>query len=157
MAIIDYLCERLGVGRGEYTSNEKKDSLELKDGVPELDSDNITDDENIDTSLLGDYVDFDNNEYNHFKTKSMIPPDSLSMSSVVWDWDDEHLEDYIVTIKKRKYGDEFVYEVIQTGDAELTNKDNPHQGGDRDVYSKPFKEYDFNRVFDFLKDLAIFE
>ena len=61
MAIIDYLCERLGVGRGEYTSNEKKDSLELKDGVPELDSDNITDDEDIDTSLLGDYVDFDNN------------------------------------------------------------------------------------------------
>ena len=147
MSILKYLQENLN--RQKLTSGEIKKSTELTDTLPKLSSKYIIDDGDIDKSPLGEYVPFDNEELNHFKTKSMIPPDMITKDSVMWDWDDEHLEDYIVRIKKRVYGSRFVYEVIQSGDAEITNKDNVFQGSDRDVYSIPFENYEFDFVHNF--------
>lgn len=158
MSIEQYLMEKLGVGRKDLTATELKNSKKLTDTLPKLKSNYIIDDSDIDESMLGEYVNFSDEELNHFKTKSMIPADKITPSSVMWDWHDEHSEDYIVTIKKRRYGgDQYVFDVEQLGDAEITNKDNPHQSSDRDVFSVPFKDYDFQFVHNFLKDLAIFE
>lgn len=155
MSILNYLTEQLN--RKKYTSDEKDKSLELTDTTPKINSDFVIDSHNIKKELLGDHIPFDDDEFSHFKTKSQIPPDELTRSQVVWDWNDEHLEDYIVTIKKREYGDKYVYEVVQTGDAELTNNNSKYQGTDRDVYSIPFTEYNFKFVYEFLSALGIFE
>jgi len=162
MSIINYLLESLNDqidsdAKHHYTSGEEKESLKLKNSINKLPTNVIIDDSDIQHELLGDYVKFDNDEYNHFKHKSLIFPDYIDRLQAKWDWNDENLEDYIVTIKKRIFGDKFIYEVIQTGDAEITNKHNKYQGSDRDVYSKPFDKYDFDFVHKFLSDLGILE
>ena len=139
-----------------YTSDEYLDSLRLTSTINKIKSPYILN--NINSSFLGEYIQFNDEEFIHFKDKCMIYPDKLCRDFVAWDWSDEHLEDYIVTIKKRQYINNMnIYEVVQTGDAEITNRFNKHQGSDRDVYSIPFTTYSFDFVFNFLKDLRIFE
>lgn len=156
MSIIEYLTEQ-GLN---LSSDEIDDSLDLKDSPIKIDSDVVVDDKKVNTSDLGEYVNFDEHELDYFKTKSLIPADKVDKDSVQWNWDDEQLEDYIVMIKKREWlGDngDYVYEIIQLGDAELTNKDNPYLGTDRDAYSIPFTDSSFDFIHEVIKSVGVFE
>lgn len=155
MSILNYLVE--DINRRKYTNSEHKKSFKLRDTINKIESDIIIDDKNIDKTLLGDYVKFDDDEINHFKHKCKIPPYYVDNGFAQWNWPDENFEVYVVTIRKRKYDNMFIYEVVQTGDAEITNKHNEYQGADRDVYSIPITGYDFKFMYEFLSDLAIFE
>jgi len=156
MSIIQHLTER-GLN---LSSDELDTSLDLKDSPIKIDSDVVVDDKKVDKSDLGEYVDFDELELDYFKTKALIPADKVDKDSVQWNWDDENLEDYIVMIKKREWlGDDgdYVYEIIQVGDAEITNKNNPYLGTDRDAYSIPFIDSSFDFIQEVMKSVGVFE
>jgi len=141
MSILKYLSMYESTVNPRMTPSDVDASLDITDSPIKIDSSCVIDDKDVLSGHLGKYVDFDELELDYFSTKVSLGADKIQKDSVQWEWDDENLDNYIVFIKKREWDGEsgdYVYEIIQVGDAEITNQNNPYLGVDRDAYSIPF-------------------